>query len=146
MIKFGQVYEYDAAKGLAKVHFDRPDACKKCGACGAGSQRGSITLAADCKVGDWVRVEMPEGRFLSATAIAYVIPLVALFLGLALGWLLGGGSDIAMLLGALAGIGVSIAVLYFVNRRIANRPEWTPHVTEVYGDLPDINQIGCQAE
>lgn len=146
MTKFGQVYEYDTATGMASIHFERPEACAKCGACGSGSQKGSVTLKAQCAVGDWVRVELPEGRFLSATAIAYVIPLIAFLVGIGLGWLLGNGNDLAMLAGALAGIGVSVGILYLVNRRISGRPEWTPRVTEVYQTAPDMSQIGCTGE
>lgn len=146
MTKFGQVYEYNETKRLAGIRFDRPDACKKCGACGGGSQKGTISLVADCQVGDWVRVEFPEGRFLSATAIAYVMPLLGLFAGIGAGFWLGGGGDGAVLAGALAGIGLSLGALTLINRRIAGDPAWTPRVTEVYGSLPDLAQIGCQAE
>ena len=146
MTKFGQVYEYNAATGMASVRFSRPEACAKCGGCGAGSQQGTVTLKAECKVGDWVRVELPEGRFLSATAIAYVIPLLLFFIGLGLGWLLGHGSDIAMLVGSVAGIALSAGVLFIINRRIAGRPQWTPRITEVYDSAPDMSQIGCSGE
>ena len=146
MTKFGQVYEYNAATSMASVHFTRPEACTKCGGCGAASQQGSVTLKAACKVGDWVRVEMPEGRFLSATAIAYVIPLLLFFAGLGLGWLLGSGNDTAMLAGSLAGIALSVGVLFVINRRIAGKPQWTPRITEVYENAPDMSQIGCTGE
>ena len=116
MTKFGQVYEYNDAQRLALIRFERPDACKKCGACGSATQNGSISLVADCKVGDWVRVEMPEGRFLEATAIAYVIPLIGLFAGIGLGWYFGGGGDGGMLLGAVAGVAVSVGILFWVDK------------------------------
>jgi sigma-E factor negative regulatory protein RseC len=144
MVKFGQVYQYDEAKGIAGVRFERPEACKKCGACGVLSQTGTISLKGSCKVGDWVRVEYPEGRFLEATAIAYVIPLAGLLLGLGLGWLLGSGGDGGMLLGALGGLGASVGILYLVNRRVSGRAEWTPYITAVYEDLPTAEEIGCQ--
>jgi positive regulator of sigma E activity len=143
MTKFGQVYQYNEAKRTASVRFERPEACKKCGACGVLSQTGTISLKGDCKVGDWVRVEYPEGRFLEATAIAYVIPLAGLLAGIGLGWLLGGGGDGGMLLGALGGLGVSAVILYFVDKRISGRPEWTPRITAVYEELPTTEDIGC---
>ena len=146
MTKFGQVYEYNEETHMASVRFSRPEACAKCNGCGTGSQQGRITLKADCKVGDWVRVELPESRFLSATAIAYVIPLLLFFLGLGLGWLLGNGSDAAMLIGSVAGIALSVGVLFIINRRIAGKPQWTPRVTEVYESAPDTSQIGCAGE
>ena len=33
-------------------------------ACGGGGKSRSIRLKADCSVGDWVKVELPDGRFL----------------------------------------------------------------------------------
>ena len=146
MTKFGQVYEYDAEKRLATVHFSRPEACAKCGACGSGTQTGTVVLTDDCKVGDWVRVEMPEGRFLEATAFAYVVPLVGLLLGIGLGWLLGGGADGYTVLGAVLGLGLSAVVLRVVDKRVSGRPEWTPHITAVYDEAPDLDSIGCHAE
>ena len=63
MTKFGQVVHYNEANGMSTIEFARPEACAKCGACGSQSQTGTVTLQAQCKVGDWVRVEYPEGRF-----------------------------------------------------------------------------------
>ena len=143
MIKFGQAVEVHPDKGTATIHFSRPEACSKCGACGALSQTGTITLQADCKVGDWVRVEMPEGRFLEATAITYVIPLVGLIAGIAAGWLLSGGNDGLTLVGALAGLALSAGALFLIDKRISGRPEWTPRVTAVYDSLPTEEEIGC---
>lgn len=146
MTKFGQVYEYDEATHIADIHFTRPEACAKCGACGSLSQTGTIALQADCRVGDWVRVEMPEGRFLEATAIAYIIPLAGLLLGIALGWLAGKGSDGITLAGAMIGLLLSVGVLWLVNKHISGRPEWTPRITAVFADKPTIEEIGCSGE
>ena len=143
MIKFGQAVEVQPDKGTATIRFSRPEACSKCGACGSLSQTGTITLQADCKVGEWVRVEMPEGRFLEATAITYVIPLVGLIAGIAAGGLLSGGNDGLTLVGALAGLALSAGVLFLIDKRISGRPEWTPRVTAVYDSLPTEEEIGC---
>lgn len=61
MIKFGQVQAYDKTTGEATIVYMRPDACAKCGACGGGGKSRSIRLKADCAVGDWVKVELPDG-------------------------------------------------------------------------------------
>jgi sigma-E factor negative regulatory protein RseC len=143
VIKLGQVFEYDPQKHMAHIRFIRPEACLKCGACG-NAQESVIVLKAECNTGDWVRVEYPENRFLEATAIAYVIPLIGLFAGLGVGWLLGGGGDAGTLLGALAGLGLSVGVLALVERRVSGKAEWTPRVTAVYHDLPTQEDIGCQ--
>ena len=143
MIKFGQAVEVQPDKGTATIRFSRPEACSKCGACGSLSQTGTITLQADCKVGEWVRVEMPEGRFLEATAITYVIPLVGLIAGIAAGWLLSDGNDGFTLAGALVGLALSAGAVFLIDKRISGRPEWTPRVTAVYDSLPTEEEIGC---
>ena len=89
---------------------------------------------------------LPEGRFLEATAFAYVVPLVGLLLGIGLGWLLGGGADGYTVLGAVLGLGLSAVVLRVVDKRVSGRPEWTPHITAVYDEAPDLDSIGCHAE
>ena len=143
MIKFGQVIKRNDAKGMVTIRFERPEACGKCNACGTGSQKGEVTLPSDCTVGDWVRVELPEGRFLQATALVYVIPLAGLLLGLISGWLLGAGSDLWTILGTVIGLLISLLVLYEIDRRVSAKPEWTPQITAVYADKPTIDEIGC---
>ena len=66
---------------MIEVRFERPEACAKCGACGGGGKSRSIRLKADCAVGDWVKVELPDGRFLGATALAYALPLACFSAG-----------------------------------------------------------------
>ncbi len=143
MTKFGHVIAYNEHTGMATIQYTRPDACEKCGACGAQSHSGTLVLPAECKPGDWVRVDLPEGRFLQATALAYVLPLAGLLGGLGLGYLLGGGGDGWTLLGGAAGLGLCVLVLWLNERRIRGKAEWTPHVAQVYGDKPSLEEIGC---
>ena len=111
MIKFGQVTAYNTATKMATISYIRPDACEKCGGCNAMSQTGSITLKADCKEGDWVRVELPDNRFLSATFMAYVIPLIFFVAGLLLGNSLSGGNELWAMGGSLIGLGLGLACM-----------------------------------
>lgn len=143
MIKFGQVQAYDAETGEATVTYVRPDACAKCGACGTLNQNGTIRLKADCAVGDWVRVELPDGRFMTATTLAYTVPLVGLLAGLFLGYFLSGAQELWALLGSLIGLGVCVLSLRLVEKRINGRPEWTPRITAVYHEKPEMDDIGC---
>ena len=143
MIKYGQVIERNDAKGLVTVRFERPEACTKCGACGSGSQKGEVTVRADCQAGEWVRVELPEGRFLQATALVYVIPLAGLLLGLFLGLKLGAGSDLWTVVGAALGIVFALFTLYAIDRHISKKPEWTPKITAVYPEKPSLEDLGC---
>jgi positive regulator of sigma E activity len=143
MIKFGRIIERNDKKGLVTIRFERPEACGKCGACGSRSQKGEVTLPSDCQVGEWARVELPEGRFLQATALVYAVPLSGLLLGLLLGWILGSGSDLWTVLGALAGLLLSLLLLFGIDRRVSGKPEWMPKITAVYPDKPTLEDLGC---
>ena len=146
MIKFGQVIERNDRKGLVTIRFERPEACGKCNACAAGSQKGEVTLQSGCKVGEWARVELPESRFLQATALVYVIPLCGLVGGILLGWLLGSGNDLWTVLGALFGLLLSLLILFGVDRRVSRKSEWIPKITAVYQDKPTSEDMGCVME
>lgn len=146
MIKFGQVTAYNAQTRMATITYIRPDACEKCGGCNAMSQTGSITLKADCKEGDWVRVELPDNRFLSATLMAYVIPLVGFVGGLFLGNLLSGGNELWAMGGSLIGLGLGLVGMKLCDKLISGKPEWTPHIAQVYDQKPDTGVLGCGRE
>ena len=142
MTKFGQVVAYDSTTRNATVEYGRPEACEKCGACGGSARKESVVLQADCAVGDWVRIELPEHRFLQAAALAYGVPLAAFLAGLVLGQRLT-GSDGGAAIGALLGLAVSIGILRLTERRIQNRRDWSAHITAVYPDKPTQEAIGC---
>ncbi len=146
MIKFGQVTAYDTATKTATITYIRPDACEKCGGCTAMSQTGSITLKADCKEGDWVRVELPDNRFLSATLMAYVLPLVCFVVGLLLGSQFSGGNELWAMGGSVIGLGLGLVGMKACDKLITGRPEWTPRVAEVYDQKPDTGILGCGQE
>lgn len=144
MIKFGIVTEYDNTTGMADIEYVRPDACDKCGACAGASRKETITLKADCHEGDWVKVELPEGRFLGATALAYALPLGGFAMGLGLGYFLGGGQDLITVLGAAVGVGFAFTALKMIDRQaIDGHKEWVPQVTAVYHEKPGLDDIGC---
>lgn len=143
MIKFGQVTAYDAKKRMATITYIRPDACEKCRGCGTMSQQGTITLRGDCKEGDWVRVELPDNRFLSAAVMAYVIPLLFFIAGLLLGNTV---SEPMALVGSLLGLGLGLLAMRLCDRVISGKPEWTPHIAEIYDHKPDTGVLGCGQE
>ena len=145
MTKFGQVIAYHREAGLATIAYARPDACEKCGGCGAASHQGVIRLKAVCDVGNWVRIEMPQARFLQAVAMAYVLPLMGLLLGLVAGYWAGGRTDGWTLAGGALGLGLSILILRLHERRVTDQPEWRPHVVDVYTEKPTQEIIGCGA-
>ena len=129
---------------MATITYIRPEACAKCGGCGALTQTGSIQLKADCVVGNWVKVVLPDGRFMTATLLAYIIPLIGFLAGLFAGYLLTGGNELWAVGGSFAGLGICLLGLKLNEKHIAGKPEWTPHVEQVYTERPDgLDAIGC---
>ncbi len=143
MIKFGQIMDQNEKSGIVTVRFERPEACGNCHACGYGSKNSEVTLPSDRSVGEWVRVELPENRFVQATALVYIIPLIGLLAGLLLGWLLGAGNDLITIFGAILGLAVAFVTLYLIDKRVSQKPGWTPRITDVYADKPTGEDLGC---
>lgn len=90
MTEYGEVVE--VTDGIAHVKFCRTSACEKCGACGLQSNQYEIVVEMpnelDAAVGDLVSVSIKEKKALKATIIAYIFPLIMLFVGVLAGWLL----------------------------------------------------------
>lgn len=145
MIKFGQIKEKNENTGTVTIRFSRPEACGNCHACGYGSGKSELTLPSNHNVGEWVRVEFPENRFLQATTLVYIIPLIGLLAGLFLGWLLFAGSDLYTVVFALLGLVISFGALYIIDKRISRKPEWSPKITDTYPDKPASDDLGCDA-
>jgi sigma-E factor negative regulatory protein RseC len=74
----------------AVVMIRRSSACEKCGACEMGSHSDEMLLTVsnhlNGEVGDAVELELPSSQLLKASAITYLIPLGALILGVAVGY------------------------------------------------------------
>lgn len=144
MTKFGQVIAYNKSTGMATIRYARPEACEKCGACSTGREE-TIELKTDAPVDSWVRVELPDGRFLSAAFLAYMVPLALFLVGFFLGHY-AFGTDGMTILFSFIGLALGGVTIYFINRRIAGHPEWTPRVSAVYDECPDQSLIGCNGQ
>ncbi len=128
---------------MVTIKYARPDACDKCGACGGASKDSTIELPADCTVGNWVRVDMPDSRFLRAAAIAYVLPLVTFLSGLFLGYFFFDHQELIALLGGILGLLVGGLAIVIINHFIRQNSDWQPKVVAVYDQKPDTDDLGC---
>ncbi|HHY82315.1 MAG TPA: SoxR reducing system RseC family protein [Clostridiales bacterium] len=92
MNEFGEIVDIQEDNAVVMVR--RSSACSKCGACQMGSHSDEMILTIPNvlkgEVGDFVELELASGQVLKASAITYLIPLAALILGVAAGFLLGG--------------------------------------------------------
>lgn len=141
MTEFGVVTQ--SGQGKCSVTFSRPEACEKCGACGGAKRKHTLELEGEYPVGQWLRVEMPEGQFLQATSLAYVLPLVIMLAGLGLGYIISGKTDAGAALGALIGLAAAILLLRVLSKGLTKKDGWQPRVTAQYEQKPTIADIGC---
>lgn len=100
----------------AWVQTIRTSACESCSArtgCGqralasvSGGRANQVlvTNSLDARVGDEVTLAIDESALLGASVLVYALPLALMVLGTVFGHQLSGGSDVAAMLGAAAGM------------------------------------------
>jgi len=135
MLRTGTVVA--SGNGQLTLLFERPEACEKCGACGGRRHGHQVILPGEAAVGDLVTVNMPEARVVSASALAYLIPLAGLLAGLIIGAgqaervAPGMSADLLAALCALAGLALSLPLLMLADRAVRGRARWTPQITTI---------------
>lgn len=90
MAEKGQVVEVN--DDMLVVRMTRTEACAHCRACLKGLSEQEMIINAvnncDAKVGDWVDIELYDNGFLTAVLVLYGIPMVALMVGIFIGYFL----------------------------------------------------------
>ena len=128
--------------GLAQVESVQSEACATCGARGAchamGGEKTRVVTAvnqAKAQVGDRVILSMPRKAVLSASFLAYMVPVLGLILGAVLGNRLApnwGWDDQtgAVVLG-LAGLAASWLVVSVIAKKLAKKSNFTVRIVRV---------------
>lgn len=127
----------------AKLKMQRHSACASCGKCVTSSEKKDIIVEVDnsigAKIGDHVEVNMETVNVLKATAIAYLIPLVALLVGTIGTYYaleaMGIGANIEVISGA---VGILLMLITFFmlktnDKKFRDSKEYIPIVTKVLG-------------
>ena len=124
----------------AQVEFERSEACAQCRLCQLGtSKQVSVTLPnrLGAKVGDTVCVDLQASRLLQTSAVAYLIPLLALLAGLWAGQALAprlGFSQNAELFACAAGL-VFVAITYLgirlTEKRRSAKGQYAPKMLRI---------------
>ncbi len=128
MLRTGRVVS--AGKGEVEVCFERPEACAHCGACAGQKEETRVRIPGDAPVGRWIDVDMPEGQVLKASALAYVLPLLMLLGGIALGSALSLKEVLCAALG-VACMGLAFWALRLMEKRLRRREIWQPRIVAV---------------
>jgi sigma-E factor negative regulatory protein RseC len=137
MNEFGEIIEIKDKNAVVKVK--RSSACGDCCACAKGTNPDDMILTVsnelNGEVGDQVELELASGQVLKASAVAYVIPLFALILGIAAGYILGGRLGFNQELGASL-LGLLFTMLSFFLIRVMEPQfrkghKFSPQVTQI---------------
>lgn len=107
---------------VAKIKVGRHSDCKNCGAC---SGNESINIYANNKIGarpgERVIFEVKEADFLGAAFIVFILPLIALFIGVVLGGFIGKGIGlnipIFQVIGGIISLVLSIIIIKKVDKK-----------------------------
>ncbi len=125
----GRVVSVEGAEAV--VRFARGMACAHCGACltlSDGNMETRVKNTLSAAVGDHVEVRLAANRVVSATLLAYGVPLVALLAGLAVGSRI---SDIAAMGLGLLFCAIAYLVLHLLERRWKERETYRPTMIRV---------------
>ena len=146
LIENAQVIAVDHGRTMVKTQ--RGDACHSCSAKGACSAMGGskdmtveVMNPIGARAGDRVELALPEGSFLKASVVTYLIPLGGFGLGAVLGQILGPrwGWSADGLSGVLSLIGLALAIVLvtWFNRRLSVREAYIPKIVRILPSLPD---------
>lgn len=120
--------------GCAVVHFVRGSMCAHCGACMAfGEKEMEVVVKNDIGAvpGDTVTVVMLAKNILKAGLIAYVIPLIALLLGIWLGSLI---ADWASVVIGVSSCALSYLILHRLDKGFQKKQTFLPVMTSIVND------------
>lgn len=129
MIRTGRVV--DVKDGVVNVCFNRPEACDHCSGCAGQKHETLVSIKGDAPLGSTVDVDMPAKQVFKASLLAYVVPMVLLFLGLWLGTLIFHNEALAALLGVSC-MAVSYIILKAIEKTLQKKNNWQPHIVAVH--------------
>ncbi len=130
MERLGEVTRVDG-KWL-EITFCRPSDCDKCHACMGGSKTTTLRLEGKANVGDQALVSMPDSTITQASLIAYGLPLAGLLTGMFIGdAIYPAEHSVGALIGAAAGLGLSLIVLLATERMRRSNPKWSPQLKRI---------------
>ena len=118
---------------LARVEIERKSACRTCGLC---SLRGKNTMLAQAensigaKAGERVKIEIPSSVILKGALLFYILPLVALILGMVLGIKITNLQTGSLILGFSFFI-LSFILIWLHGKKIKAKNLYRPKITRI---------------
>lgn len=122
----------ELSKDMAKIRIQRSTACGEtcasCGMCPAKDMVISALNKPNAKVGDTVSVYLSDAKILKAAFLVYIIPIIMLVIGYAIGIKWYGSENAGILFGFVALI-VSFVLICFLDRYLKRKFE--PSITKI---------------
>lgn len=124
----------------ARVEILRSSACDHCQGCEVGRNKKTIKVWADnsigAKVGQTVEIELEAATMLTATFIAYVIPLLSFILGMSLGYkgaiaMAIAGFEVFALFSGLISMGISFYGVHIYSNRAAKTKRYNSQIVNI---------------
>lgn len=126
---------------VADILFKRTSACGKCGACGMLAHMDEITIQAentlDAKKGDQVLVEFSDSSAMKASALAYLIPLAMLFIGVIIGYYMNtlvlhvAEGDVVAAIGGVVFTAIGFLILKFIDPKFKKNTKYMYKMVEI---------------
>ena len=117
--------------GMLEITFCRPQDCGHCHACDGGAEPTVLRLRGEGQVGDYAVVSLPGSTVFKASVLAYIVPIVGLLGGMALGSALGGENSLGVAVGGAAGLALTLGAVWLTERFRRQSPRWQPTLTQV---------------
>ena len=120
-----------------EVTFCRPGDCEKCHACIGGEKKHVLLVKGEGHVGDAAVVSLPEQTIVKASALAYLLPLAGLFIGMLLGALVAprsetAGSAIGGVIGSVViGLAAALIGLTATEKKRSESGKYAPKLLRV---------------
>ena len=110
-----------------EVPFCRPGDCEKCHACIGGEKKHVLLVKGDAAV-----VSLPEQTVVKASALAYLLPLAGLFVGMLLGALIAPQSETAgSAIGGVIGLAAALIGLTATEKKRSESGKYAPKLLRV---------------
>ena len=112
---------------MLEVTFCRPGDCEKCHACIGGEKKHVLLVKGEGHVGDVAVVSLPEQTVVKASALAYLLPLAGLFIGMLLGALVAPQSETAgSAIGGVIGLAATLIGLTATEKKRSQSGKYAP--------------------
>ncbi|NMC57764.1 MAG: SoxR reducing system RseC family protein [Eubacteriaceae bacterium] len=134
MIETGIVKEVFENK--AKISIQKHSACKKCGVCKYDAESKMLTAEAvnniGAKEGDEVEIAMDFDVLMSASLIAYIIPIIMFIIGCVLGfYLISPANPILSFIVGLIFIAITYLIIRMFDKRGKFKKKYSMQITKI---------------